>query len=58
MAYGKKGAGGTNLKKGLVNRSPKACDKSTQLPTKTSVNSDATRTTVARATNNLGPRTA
>jgi hypothetical protein len=46
------------LKEGLSNSSPKACDASTKLPTKTSVNSDATRTSVAKATNNIGPREA
>jgi hypothetical protein len=46
------------LKEGLKNCSPPASDASTKLPTKTSVNSDATRTSVAKATNNLGPREA
>lgn len=46
------------LKEGLTNKSPKACDASTKLPTKTSVSADATRSTVAKATNNLGPREA
>jgi hypothetical protein len=45
------------LKEGLSNSSPKACDKSTQLPTKTSVNSDATRTSVAKS-HSIGPREA
>ncbi len=46
------------LKEGLTRKNPPACDASTKLPTKTSVNSDATRTSVAKATNNLGPREA
>lgn len=47
----------TTLKEGLKNMSPKSCDASTTLP-KTSVNSDATRTSVGKATNNIGPREA
>lgn len=50
-------AGATTLKKGLSNHSPKACDASTKMP-KTSVNADATRKSVAKATNNIGPREA
>jgi hypothetical protein len=46
------------LKEGLSNKSPKACDASTKLPTTTKVDSDATRSSVAKATNNLGPREA
>lgn len=58
-SYGKSygSAGATTLKQGLKNMSPKACDKSCALP-KTSVNADATRKSVAKATNNLGPREA
>lgn len=51
------GGGATTLKKGLHNCSPKAADKSTVMP-KASVNADATRKSVAKATNNLGPREA
>jgi hypothetical protein len=50
--------GGKTLHQGLYRKNPHACDKSTSLPTKTSVNSDATRTQVGRATNALGPRSA
>jgi hypothetical protein len=45
------------LKEGLKNMSPKACDASTKLPTKTSVNSDATRSSVAKS-HSIGPREA
>ena len=41
---------------GLMRCSAPSSDKSTQLPTNMSVNSDATRSSVGRATNNLGPR--
>lgn len=54
MAKGGKGT----LLQGMSDCSPKASDSSTKLPTKTSVNSDATRNTVGSATNNLGPREA
>ena len=57
MAKSYGSAGATTLKGGLVNNSPKSCDASTVMP-KTSVNSDATRTSVGKATNNLGPREA
>jgi hypothetical protein len=57
MAKSYGSAGATTLKKGLKNCSPKAADKSTVMP-KTSVNSDATRKSVAKATNNIGPREA
>jgi hypothetical protein len=46
------------LKDGLKNNSPKACDASTKLPTTTKVDSDTTRTSVGKATNNIGPREA
>ena len=49
--------GGKTLHQGLYRKNPHACDKSTSLPTKTSVNADAVRTQVGRATNDLGPRT-
>jgi hypothetical protein len=50
--------GGKTLHQGLYRKNPHACDSSTKLPTKTSVNEGATRTEVGRATNNLGPRVA
>ncbi len=56
MAKGMKGGG--VLKQGLSRSNPPASDKSTRLPTSKSVNSDATRSSVAKATNNLGPREA
>jgi hypothetical protein len=59
MAKGKgKGISGGGLKAGLTRKAPSASDKSTRLPTSTSVNKDATRSSVSRATNNLGPRNA
>lgn len=57
MAKSYGSAGAASLKKGLKNCSPKAADASTKMPTK-SVNADATRKSVAKATNNLGPREA
>jgi hypothetical protein len=57
MAKGYGSGGSASLKGGLVNHSPKSADASTVMP-KTSVNSDATRSSVGKATNNLGPREA
>jgi hypothetical protein len=58
MAKGYGNMSGGGLKAGLHNCSPPASDASTKLPVKTSVNEDATRTSVGKATNNLGPREA
>lgn len=44
------------LKEGLKNRSPEACDASTKLPTRTSVNEGANRKDTARTPKTLGPR--
>lgn len=44
------------LHEGLTNRSPEACDSSTKLPTKTSVDSGATRKEPAPTPKTLGPR--
>lgn len=43
---------------GMTNRSPKAEDSSTKLPTGPSVNQDATRSSTAPTPKSLGPRTA
>ncbi len=61
MAKGKGGythMTGGGLKAGLTRHNPSASDASTKLPVKTSVNQDAVRTSVGKATNNLGPREA
>ena len=51
-------SGGGNLHKGMSRNSPSASDKSTQMKMSPSVDSDATRSGVAKQPRTLGPREA
>lgn len=47
----------TTLKEGLTDKSAKASDSSTKMPSAPSVNADATRSSTAPTPKTLGPRT-